>query len=189
MKTKLLVSLIFVLISVSAFSIYLKNGNILNKDTLNISDLKFKDKTVNTDPYIGSNTEFNAFPFTNTGYTRFVINLPKQDNEQNYQLKLIVGNNETGDCNATSLMGDFTRKTADGWGYDYYEFNTSGGRISTLMGCPNSSRKTDFVYTTSDFMRYNSLIPVVVFVPIGYELRYEFWLKHDQVFSAQKDKK
>ncbi|MNJ67972.1 Ecotin precursor [compost metagenome] len=64
-----------------------------------------------------------------------------------------------------------------GWGYNYYELGTIGPAASTLMACPDASRKQAFVPVGGEplLVRYNSTLPVVIYAPADVEVRYRVW--------------
>ena len=49
--------------------------------------------------------------------------------------------------------------------------------MSTMMACPDNTTVEAFVPVRGEgtFLRYNSKLPVVVFVPEGFELRWRIW--------------
>ena len=64
-------------------------------------------------------------------------------------------------------------------GYDYMVFESDGNVASTRMACPDNEVVEKFVAAEGNFGRYNSKLPVVVFVPKGIELKYKVWKAHD----------
>ena len=51
------------------------------------------------------------------------------------------------------------------------------GPVSTMMACPGQTPREQFVQVRGDDMllRYNSRLPLVVYVPDGFEVRYRVW--------------
>ena len=117
-----------------------------------------------------------AFPAATADQNRHVIQLPQVDNEEDLKVELIIGQNQTIDCNHRTLGGEIQERTAEGWGYNYFVVPQITPGISTLMGCPSNSTREAFV-TLSDrpLVRYNSRLPVVVYAPKNVELRYRIW--------------
>lgn len=119
--------------------------------------------------------QLEFFPQTKEEYDRYVIYLPKLDNEETVRLELIPGITKEVDCNKHWLMGDFDTETVDGMGYDYMVFESTGDIASTRMACPDNELTEKFIAAQGHFGRYNSNLPVVVFVPKGVELKYKTW--------------
>lgn len=117
------------------------------------------------------------FPEAAAGYQRYVIHLPPQTNEADFQVELIAGKTLEVDCNRHRLSGQWQEKTVEGWGYTYYELSSVGPAASTLMSCPDASRQQAFVKVGGEplLVRYNSKLPVVVYAPDDVEVNYRIW--------------
>jgi len=123
---------------------------------------------------IDRNKVLSPFPQAEKGMTRYVIFVDERPNEGDYKVEIIPGKIMNVDCNIHRLMGNVNEEVVQGWGYTYYKFTTDGKTTSTMMGCttPNSDK---FVTAQSILVRYNSKLPIVVFVPEGYNLKYRIW--------------
>ncbi len=119
------------------------------------------------------------FPKSQVGFQRYVIHLPANGSDESYQVELIAGKTEQVDCNMHRLNGNIAEKDLTGWGYNYYEFTTQGQMASTMMACPNRPKSEKFITGATKLVRYNSRLPIVVFVPNGYELKYRLWKAQD----------
>ncbi|WP_447592444.1 serine protease inhibitor ecotin [Aquipseudomonas campi] len=117
------------------------------------------------------------YPAATEGHTRHVIELPPQANEAEHKVELIAGKTLEVDCNHQRLGGQFQEKTVEGWGYTYYELDQVGPAVSTLMACPDNTRKKAFVQVGGDplLVRYNSKLPLVIYAPADVEVRYRIW--------------
>lgn len=117
------------------------------------------------------------FPAAAEGYNRHVIELPAQANEAEHKVELIAGKTLEVDCNQQRLGGQWQEKTVQGWGYNYYELGPVGPAASTLMACPDNSRKPAFVQVGGEPMlvRYNSKRPLVIYTPADVQVRYRIW--------------
>lgn len=117
------------------------------------------------------------YPTAAEGYQRHVIDLPPQDNEAEHKVEIIAGKTLKVDCNHQRLGGQWEEKTVQGWGYTYYELGQVGPAVSTLMACPEGSRKQAFVQAGGEpqLVRYNSKLPVVIYAPADMEVRYRIW--------------
>ena len=123
--------------------------------------------------------QIKSFPESMEDYDRYVIYLPEQNNEEALRLEVIPGIMKEVDCNTHWLMGEIGTKEVEGMGYDYMVFESNGDVASTRMACPDDELIEKFVAAEGKFGRYNSQLPVVVFVPKGIELKYKVWKAHD----------
>lgn len=114
------------------------------------------------------------FPEKMDGMDRFVIYMEPKDEESTLQVELIPGKLMEVDCNHHKLMGDFAEKELKGWGYTYFTFETKGVVASTLKACPGP-KSEKFVAAGSVMSRYNSRLPLVVYIQQGYTLHYRIW--------------
>lgn len=116
-----------------------------------------------------------AFPTSLPGHTRYVIELPSQADEHLRKVELIGGKTMTVDCNHHGMDGQFVERPVEGWGYNYWLLQSQGQVMSTKMGCPPGSDRQAFVAAPSTLVRYNSRLPLVVFVPEGMALQWRLW--------------
>ncbi len=121
--------------------------------------------------------DLKAYPAPSASQTRSVIRLPAHANEDQLKLELIVGRTLMVDCNSQRLGGRIDTRTAEGWGYDYFVVSDLGQGASTLMACPDNTKKQAFVRGGGEptLIRYNSRLPVVVYAPRDVEVRYRVW--------------
>ena len=89
--------------------------------------------------------------------------------------------------NLVRLGNAIEQRTLEGWGYSYYVVSGGSNPISTLMAPPEGAPlvKT-FVAATPLHVRYNSRLPIVVYVPMGYEVRYRIWNANETTEKAVK---
>ena len=110
--------------------------------------------------------------------TKHVFYVDPADNESDKRVELVVGKMMETDCNRVSLGGSVSEHSLQGWGYTYYQVETSpAGGISTLMGCPEDMEKLEtFVQMPArDLYRYNSKLPVVVYAPADLDVNIRIW--------------
>ncbi|MCD6525901.1 MAG: serine protease inhibitor ecotin [Desulfuromonas sp.] len=122
--------------------------------------------------------QLTMYPAADPGYQRMLIHLPAVDNEQDYEVELQVGKMLAIDCNSYFFTGKMERKIINGWGYPYEVVSDIKGPMSTRMACsPGESEKEGFVPLLLDEVkrRYNSKLPLVIYVPDGFEVRYRLW--------------
>jgi ecotin len=128
---------------------------------------------------IGSEgSPLDAFPAAETDMSRFVINLPEiPRSEENYSVELIAGRViRTDGVNQVRMDAALESRPLKGWGYTYYEMTGSGQVASTLMAPPPDAEALEaFVHGVPLTIRYNSRLPIVVYVPAGFEIRYRIW--------------
>jgi ecotin len=134
--------------------------------------------------------EMKPYPAAESGMTRWVFHVPPVENEtHDRKVEIVVGKNMQVDCNQTWFGGALASRVAEGWGYTYYVLEKVGPPASTMMACPPGSAKTEkFVQVRGDgfLQRYNSKLPVVVYVPEGLEVRYRIWSASEQAGEAER---
>lgn len=114
------------------------------------------------------------YPETIDSLQRYVIFLDEKPDEALYEVEIIGGKNMDVDCNRHSLIGRFQEDVVQGWGYNYYVYETDGNVMSTMMMCMEPKTR-QFVSSEGMTVRYNSKLPLVVYMPKGYELKYRIW--------------
>lgn len=128
--------------------------------------------------------QLNAFPEAQSGKVRFVIELEHKDRneEQDFKVEIIAGRNmQTDGVNQVRLGSHIEPRPLTGWGYTYYEVKQESASLSTMMAVPEGTPKiTKFVTTAPLSIPYNSRLPIVVYVPEGYDVRYRIWKAPDQ---------
>ena len=118
-----------------------------------------------------------AYPAAAAGMKRIVIHLDAQADEYAWKIELSVGKvMETDGVNHIGGGAKIAEKTVDGWGYTYFEA-TQAAMMSTLIGVPPGTPKVTRFVTMAGTgpVRYNSRLPLVVYVPEGLEVRYRLW--------------
>lgn len=134
--------------------------------------------------------ELKAFPPAKDGMERFVIVLPPKERgeEDDFQVEIIVGKEMLTDgVNRVRLGNTIEPRPLPRWGYTYYEVIGSSASMSTMMAPPPGAPMVKtFVTGTPLLVRYNSRLPIVVYVPTGYEVRYRIWLAPGTAEKAEK---
>lgn len=134
--------------------------------------------------------ELKAFPPAKDGMERFVITLPHKERgeEDAFKVELIVGKEMLTDgVNQIRLGNTIEPHPLKGWGYTYYEVAESSVAISTMMAPPEGTPMVKTFVTAAPLqVRYNSRLPIVVYVPKGYEVRYRIWKASDTIKKAEK---
>ena len=135
-------------------------------------------------------TNMKPYPDAEEGFERMVFRVPAVEDESAHKVEIIVGKILSVDCNRTSFGGVLERRVAEGWGYPYYVLEKVGGPMSTLMACPPGMENTDeFITVNGDgfLQRYNSKLPMVVYVPEGFEVRYRIWAAQQDIGQAKAE--
>lgn len=117
------------------------------------------------------------YPLADSGQKRIVIILPPRAGEENCKVEVMAGKNMLVDkCNRFFMNGSFAVRQVDGFGYDYYLVQSNGEPGATLMACPEQKMQPAFVSVVNEnLLRYNSRMPVVVYVPQDFEVKYRVW--------------
>ena len=125
-----------------------------------------------------------AFPPADPGMTRHVIRLPAKSDESDRKVELIVGKTvELEPRNTYFFAGRIEQKEIPGWGFTRYVVQKLGPMAGTLMAVdPASPKVKRFVAIGGEpfLVRYNSRLPIVVYVPEGAEVRYRIWSASDK---------
>ena len=133
-----------------------------------------------------------AFPPAEEGMVRFVLKLPEQDDESVFKVELIVGKTvQIDEKNRYFFGGKIEKETIKGWGYTRYYVSKIGPMAGTLMGVEPKAPKIDRFITLGGepyIIRYNSRMPIVIYVPEGVEVRYRIWTTDMESQAIQKEK-
>ncbi len=119
--------------------------------------------------------EIGMFPAAEQGYKQVYIKVPAKKNESDLKVEVFVGKTMMVDCNRHFMGGNLVENNLEGWGYNYFVAETDGNVASTRMGCPDNEMKKEFVHMQSQLMRYNSKLPIVIYVPQDLEVQYRVW--------------
>lgn len=120
-----------------------------------------------------------AFPPAEPGMVRHVLQLPPQADESALKVELIVGKTvRLDEGNRYFFAGRIEAETIQGWGFVRYKVEKLGPMAGTLMAVdPDALKVARFIQLGTEpyLIRYNSRLPVVVYVPDGAEVRYRVW--------------
>ena len=120
-----------------------------------------------------------AFPQAEAGTTRHVIQVPEEKDESSLKVELMIGKTVKLDAaNRYFFGGKIDAVNIDGWGFTRYVVKELGPMAGTLMAPDPDAPKVDrFIRLGGEpyLIRYNSRLPVVVYVPEGTEVRYRIW--------------
>jgi len=131
-----------------------------------------------------------AFPPADEGMARYVINLPEQADETAWRVELLVGKTvQTDAANRYFFAGTLEIETIEGWGFDRHMLRQLGPMAGTLMAVDPDAPKVERFITLGgepQLLRYNSRLPLVVYVPEGVEVRYRFWRADVDIATAER---
>lgn len=131
-----------------------------------------------------------AFPPAGAGMVRHVLHLPPQADEAGFKVELIVGRTVEIDAgNRYFFGGRIEEETIKGWGFPRFVVSKLGPMAGTLMAVdPNLPKVVRFITLGGEpyLIRYNSRLPVVVYVPEGVEVRYRIWTAGAEPKSIEK---
>jgi ecotin len=120
-------------------------------------------------------SDIAMFPKAAKGMRQVVIRLPRREDEAQTRVEFYAGQARTIDCNLVSMTSGLTRREVQGWAYPYWEMKVPPPAITTLIGCPPKSERQAFVHGPPESIDYRSALPIVVYVPTGYTVRYKLW--------------
>jgi ecotin len=145
---------------------------------------------LNVPAFAVEHPELKAFPAAQEGMERFVIILPHKERgeENSFRVELIVGREMLTDgVNLVRLANTIEARPLEGWGYTYYEVTGSAETVSTRMAPPAGAPQVKTFVTASPLhIAYNSRLPIVVYAPTGYDVRYRIWQASEVTEKAEK---
>jgi ecotin len=131
-----------------------------------------------------------AFPPAEEGMVRYVLQLPRQADESAFKVELIVGKTvQVDEQNRYFFGGKIEEETVKGWGFTLYKVSKLGPMAGTRMAVdPNAPKMARFITIGGNpyIIRYNSRLPIVVYVPEGVEVRYRIWTAGPEVKAIEK---
>ncbi|MCP9850461.1 ecotin [Cyanobium sp. Morenito 9A2] len=143
--------------------------------------------------------DLRPYPAPAADELRWVIQLPGllpptrdpslSPDPADWRVQLIVGKTVPVDCNLHRLGGKLKPETIPGWGYTLFRLKDVGPMLSTRKGCPPGEPPTpQFVVAGSKpfVVPYNASLPIVVYTPRGYELRWRIWKAERESRSARQ---
>ena len=141
-------------------------------------------------PVLQAADNLKAFGPAEKGMVRYVLQLPAENDEADFRVELIVGKVVQVDAkNRYFFGGQLKAEVVEGWGFTQYRLTDLGPMGGTLMAVdPHAAKVSRFVSLGGDpyFVRYNSRLPIVVYVPEGVEVRYRIWTAGPQMVGLEK---
>jgi len=137
-----------------------------------------------------ADTNLKAYPPAKEGQVRFVLKLPETANEELMRVELQVGKVvEVDSVNRFFFAGKLIEETLEGWGFPRYVLPTVGPLAGTRIGVdPAAPKVARFITLGGEpfLIRYNSRLPVVVYVPAGMEVKYRIWKAAPEVQAVKE---
>ena len=143
--------------------------------------------TLSAQQYVIDKMDLSVFPKAEKGYQQYVIEVPHSTLEEdgNKKVEVYVGKyTQVDKCNRHFLSGEIITKDLKGYGYNYYEFKTNGTIAGTMMGCGESGTVTKFVTAQPILKDYNGRMPIVIYVPEGYDVQYKIYKADSETYRA-----
>jgi ecotin len=131
--------------------------------------------------------DLKPYPPASVGQQRWVFQLnpllpPSPDpalstNPADWRVQLLVGRELEVDCNLHQFAGQLRQETVPGWGYPVVRLDRAGPMLATRRACPAQAPQRRFVSLAGEpyLLPYNVSLPVVVYVPEGFEVRWRLW--------------
>ncbi len=142
--------------------------------------------------FLHAEDDMKPYPPAAEGYVRQVVQLPVLDEkeEQDRKVEILISKIEKLDlANLYFYGGKIATKTAKGWGYPYYEVTQVGPMAGTLMAIPEFAPKVDRAVPLRgglELVRYNSKLPIVVYVPVGFDVTVRVWAAGDEIEAVEE---
>jgi len=121
-----------------------------------------------------------AYPAPEAGMKRCVILLETKDKEESdFRVELLVGRTmEVDSVNRYFFGGKLEEITVEGWGFPKYVVKELGPMAGTRVAPDPSAPKVKRFVTLGgeqQLIRYNSRLPLVVYLPSDAEVRLRVW--------------
>ena len=141
-------------------------------------------------PVLQAADNMKAFLPAEEGIVRYVLRLPAKVEESLFKVELIVGKTvQIDEQNQYFFGGHIEGEPIAGWGFTQYKVRKLGPMGGTLMAVdPNAPKVTRFITLRGDpyIIRYNSRLPIVVYVPEDAEVRYRIWSTDVEIQKIEK---
>ncbi|MFN6162102.1 MAG: ecotin family protein [Planctomycetota bacterium] len=126
-----------------------------------------------------SRDNLKAYPAPEAGMKRCVMLLEPKQFEADYRVELQVGKTvDVDNVNRYFFGGTLEEVNVEGWGFPKYVVKELGPMAGTRVAPdPNAPKAKRFVSLGGEpqLLRYNSRLPVVVYVPADAEVRLRVW--------------
>jgi ecotin len=131
-----------------------------------------------------------AYPPAAEGMKRVVVYLEPKEEEDDYRVELMVGRTvEVDAANRFFFSGTLEEETIEGWGFPKYMVKQIGPMAGTRIGVdPDAPKVKRFVKLGGEpkLLRYNSKLPLVVYVPKDAEVKLKVWVASPQPLTLNE---
>lgn len=131
-----------------------------------------------------------AYPPAAEGMKRLVVYLETKEEEDDYRIELMVGKTvEVDAANRFFFSGTLEEETIEGWGFPKYVVKQIGPMAGTRIGVdPDAPKVKRFVKLGGEpkLLRYNSKLPLVVYVPKDAEVKLKVWVASPQPLTLNE---
>lgn len=131
-----------------------------------------------------------AFPQATEGMKRLVVYLEAKEQEEDYRVELLVGKTvEVDASNRFFFSGALEEENIEGWGFTKYVVKQIGPMASTRIAVdPDAPKVKRFVTLGGEpkLLRYNSKLPLVVYVPKDAEVKLRVWIATPQPITLNE---
>ncbi len=115
------------------------------------------------------------YPAVAEGKSRHVIALTPLKDEQNAKVELRFKKQINADCNTQSWAGELKEQVVEGWGYNYFTVIENPHRPTTRMACQEPAKMEEKYMQGTQFLRYNSQLPIVVYTTPDVKVEAVVW--------------
>lgn len=130
------------------------------------------------------------YPPAEKEMVRYVLHLPKRDDESVLMVELLVGKTlPVDEPNRYMFSGEIEPEIVQGWGVILYKVKNLGALTGTLIGTnPSTPKVPRFIPLAGKpyIIRYDSEWPIVVYVPADAEVRYRVWASEGNGVPVEK---
>ncbi|MFM8571167.1 MAG: ecotin family protein [Pirellula sp.] len=131
-----------------------------------------------------------AYPLPAEGMKRVVVYLESKEQEDDYRIELMVGKTvEVDAANRFFFGGSLEEESIEGWGFPKFTVKQLGPMAGTRVGVdPNTPKVKRFVQLGGEpkLLRYNSKLPLVVYVPKDAEVKLRVWVATPQPLTLNE---
>jgi ecotin len=131
-----------------------------------------------------------AYPPPADGMKRVVVYLESKEQEDDYRIELMVGKTVEVDAeNRFFFAGSLEEESIEGWGFPKFTVKQLGTLAGTRIGVdPNTPKVKRFVHIGGEpkLLRYNSKLPLVVYVPKDAEVKLRVWVATPQPLTLNE---